>query len=130
MIYIVKINDKEYEVEVEKGRANILKTTNISPAVMQTPIETPVVATADKPSAEPSITIQSGTTSVKSPLPGTVLDIKVVPGQTIKKGEILLIIEAMKMENEIAAPADGVVAQVLVNKGASVDTNDVLISIQ
>jgi biotin carboxyl carrier protein len=129
MIYIVKINNKEYEVEVDRGRANLIKTTEIVPSVASdTAVHTP--APASQPAAAPAPVLHSGTTAIKSPMPGTILDIKVTPGQSVKKGTLLLILEAMKMENEIVAPTDGVVAQVLVAKGASVATDDVLISIQ
>ena len=67
---------------------------------------------------------------VAAPMPGTILDIKATPGKKVNKGEVLLILEAMKMENEIVAPEDGMVAQVFVTKGATVTTGDSLISIQ
>jgi len=122
MIYVVKINDKEYDVEVEKGKANILKTT-----VVTTPI---AAQKTDVPSASvPAITNVKGQV-VKSPMPGTIMDIKVNPGDSVKTGDVLLILEAMKMENEIVAPVDGVIGQVLVTKGKSVITDDALISIQ
>ena len=60
-------------------------------------------------------------------MPGTILDVKAAQGASVKKGDILLILEAMKMENEIVAPQDGTVAQVLVSKGASVNSGDVLV---
>lgn len=125
MIYTVKINDKEYEVEVERGKANIVKTSHIPAQSNPLPAATPAPAVA--PSSQ---VISSGSQGIKSPMPGTILDIKVAEGQHVKKGEILLILEAMKMENEIMAPVDGVVAQVYVVKGASVATDDMLISIQ
>ena len=125
MIYTVNINDKAYEVEVERGKANILKTTEI--AVQNIPA--PVIASAPV-SAPISPAISAGSVVVKSPMPGTILDIKTSQGKHVKKGEVLLILEAMKMENEIFAPSDGVVAQVFVSKGASVSTDDTLISMQ
>ena len=74
--------------------------------------------------------MQNGANAIAAPMPGTVLEIKATPGQRVKKGEVLLILEAMKMENEINAPADGVIAQVFVTKGASVVTGNALISMQ
>ena len=62
-------------------------------------------------------------------MPGTILDIKVTPGASVKEGDILVILEAMKMENEILAPRDGVVSQIITSKGASVSTGDVLLSL-
>lgn len=128
MIYIVKINNKEYEVEVEKGQANLIKTSEIvapAPTTQAVPVETPVQASTPVAPAH-----QMAGESIKAPLPGTVIDIKADVGKKVKRGEILLILEAMKMENEIVAPFDGVVAQVIVSKGAAVATNEVLMIIQ
>ena len=66
---------------------------------------------------------------IKAPMPGTINAVKVSAGQAVKKGDVLVILEAMKMENEIAAPCDGVVASVNVTKGATVSTGDLLISL-
>jgi len=121
MIYTIQINDKEYEVEVERGKANIIKTTEV---VAQN-IPTPVISSAPTASV-----ISAGSTTIVSPMPGTIIDIKVSQGTRVKSGDVLVILEAMKMENEILAPADGVITQVFVSKGSSVATNDVLISIQ
>jgi len=128
MIYVVTINDKEYEVEVEVGKANIIKTTVVTaPAAPAVPAAIPVPASV--PVSQPAA-IASDSEIVKAPMPGTILDIKVQPGQMIKKGDVLLILEAMKMENEILASVDGVVKQVVVAKNASVSTGDVLVVIQ
>lgn len=129
MIYIVRINDKEYEVEVERGKANI---TNI------TTILAPVAASAPAaPAQEPAKPVQAAAPTVigsgepvKAPMPGVVLDIKVSPGQAVKKGQLLLILEAMKMENEVLAQRDCTIEQVLVAKGANVNTNDILMTIK
>ena len=110
MIYNVTINDKVYEVEVEKGKANLIKTTA-------------VVAAA------PAAAAAAGTTPVNSPMPGTILDVKVAVGQAVKEGDLVCILEAMKMENEIYAPCAGSIAQVLVTKGQSVDTGAPLVTI-
>lgn len=133
MRYIVTINNKNYEVEVEKGQASVVKTTESAT------INTPVVSQAATPAAPVSApvatapaagpVISSGET-VKAPMPGTVLNVKVNNGQKVKKGDVLVILEAMKMENEITAPIDGVVVQILIGKGATVSTGDVLAVIQ
>lgn len=125
MVYIVRINDKEYEVEVERGKASLIKTTDISESAPR--IAAPAAA-EEQAVAAPAASSKDN--AVAAPMPGTVLEIKVAPGQSVKKGEVLLILEAMKMENEINAPAGGVVARVFVAKGASVATGDALISIQ
>ena len=62
-------------------------------------------------------------------MPGNIIDVKVSNGQSVKKGDVLVILEAMKMENEIMAPRDGAVASVNVTKGATVNTGDVLLSL-
>ncbi|MDF2566920.1 MAG: biotin/lipoyl attachment protein [Oscillospiraceae bacterium] len=126
MIYIVRINDKEYEVEVEKGRANIAKTTIVTTS--ESAPGTAPVQPAVSPKAAQENVIDG--TAVKAPMPGTVIDIKVLPGKSVNKGEVLLILEAMKMENEITAPNSGVVKQVLAGKGTTVATDDILIILQ
>lgn len=141
MKYIVTINDKSYEVEVEKGQANIVKTSQAATVPAQIAMQTaatPSAPAAPAASAAPVATaapIAAGQASIegetlKAPLPGTILAIKVQPGDVVKKGEVLLILEAMKMENEIVAPRNGVVNQVLVGKGASVATGDVLLALK
>lgn len=129
MIYKVTINDKEYEVEVEKGKANLLKTTTVTAApapVAAAPVAAAPVAAAP---AAPAATAQAGTTPVTAPMPGTILNVKVAVGAKVNEGDLVCILEAMKMENEIYAPCSGTVAQVLTSKGASVNTGDVLLSI-
>lgn len=133
MIYNVTINDKVYEVEVEKGKANLIRTTAVQAApapaaapVAAAPAAAPAPAVAP---AAPAASVQAGTTPVNSPMPGTILDVKVTVGQTVKEGDLVVILEAMKMENEIYAPCAGTVAQILTNKGASVDTGAPLVTI-
>ncbi len=134
MIYTVTINNKEYEVEVEKGKANILKTKEIVVQNVPEPIKAsapaaPVSAPVAAP--VPAVqTVQEGAEVIKSPMPGTILNVRVNQGSSVKQGDILLILEAMKMENEILAPRDGVITQLFVSKGSSVTTGDNLVSIQ
>ncbi len=130
MIYNVTINDKVYEVEVEKGKANLIKTTAVVAAPAAAPVAAPAAApAAPAPAAAPAATAAAGTTPVNSPMPGTILDVKVAVGQAVKEGDLVCILEAMKMENEIYAPCAGSIAQVLVTKGQSVDTGTPLVSI-
>ncbi len=132
MIYVVTINEKEYEVEVESGKANIIKTTTVAapsaPAAIAS-ATAQAVAPAAVPVSAPTV-VAAGSEVIKAPMPGTILDIKTQPGASVKKGDVLLILEAMKMENEILASSDGVVLQILVAKNASVSTGDALVVIQ
>jgi len=126
MKYIVTINGKNYEVEVEKGQATVVRTTEVTQPVAQQP-ETAVTAQAP---VQASVQPIAAGEALKAPMPGVILDIKVGKGTAVKKGDVLFILEAMKMENEITAPEDGVVAQIIVAKGASVATGDALAVIQ
>lgn len=123
MIYKVTLNGKIYEVEVEKGEAVIqaeyeAALPQSAPAVAETSAPTQTVASA-APAAAPQ---SAGANSVTAPMPGTINAVKVVSGQQVKKGDVLFILEAMKMENEIYADKDGKIGQVFVQKGASVNT--------
>ena len=82
-------------------------------------------AAAPAPAAAPA-----GATTVNSPMPGTIVDVKVAVGQTVKNGDLVAILEAMKMENEIFAPCDGKIVAVNASKGATVNTGDAIVSIQ
>lgn len=125
MKFRVTLNGKTYEVEAEKG-APMPETVYTAPAAAPAPaVEVPVAAA---PAPAPAPAAVSGTV-VSSPLPGNVLAIEVNPGEAVKAGQVLVLIEAMKMENEIVAPCDGVVKQILVNKGAVVATGDKLLVI-
>lgn len=129
MKYIVSINGKNYEVEVERGKASIVGTTESTVQAAQSS----VISTSAQANAAPApqAVVQSNVAgeAVKAPMPGTILSIKVKQGTTVKKGDVLFILEAMKMENEIVAPKDGIVS-IAVASGASVATGDVLAAIQ
>ncbi|MDE7009903.1 MAG: biotin/lipoyl-binding protein [Oscillospiraceae bacterium] len=84
------------------------------------------VAAAPAPAAAPAAAAPAGGEKVSAPMPGTILDVKVSNGASVKKGDILFILEAMKMENEIMAPCDGTIASVSVTKGAAVDSGALL----
>lgn len=123
MKYVVTLNGKNYEVEVTESDAVLLSVTDAAPVA---PVAAPVAApAAPAAAAAPSA---SGT-NVPSPMPGTILSVNVAAGQAVKTGEVLLVLEAMKMENDIVAPCDGTVKQVLVSKGSTVNTDDVLVVI-
>lgn len=130
MIYKVTINDKVYEVEVEKGKANLIKTTDVVAAPAPVAAPAAPAAAAPAPAAAPAAAaVAAGATAINAPMGGTVLDIKVSVGQKVNEGDVLLVFEAMKMENEVKAPKAGTVAQVLTSKGATIKTGDALVSI-
>ena len=107
--YNVTVNGTAYEVTVEAVNAADIKAT------------APVASAAAPASSAPA-----GGEKITSPMPGTILSVNVSNGSAVKKGDVLMILEAMKMENEIMAPCDGTIASVNVTKGASVNTGDLL----
>ena len=112
----VTVNGNAYEVEVEEIGA-------AAPAVA--PVAVPAPAAVP---AAPAAPAAAGAADVTCPMPGTIIDIKVKVGDAVKEGDVLVIFEAMKMENEIMAAADGTVAAVYVNKGDSVESGQVLLA--
>ena len=131
MKYKVTLNGRTYEVEVEAGKAMLIDEYEaIAPAApVAAPVAAaPVAAPAAAPVAAPSVSV-SGGESIIAPMPGNILKVNVSVGQTVKEGDVLVVLEAMKMENEIMAPKAGTVSQVLVSKGSSVDTGAPLVVI-
>lgn len=120
MKYVVNLNGKKYEVDVSESDAVLL---NVSDAAPVAPAAAPVQAA---PAAAPAAQSTAQGAKVLSPMPGTILEVKVQNGQAVKAGDVMFILEAMKMENDIVAPQDGTVKQIVVSKGASVDTDAVL----
>lgn len=135
MKYKVTLKGKTYEVEVEKGEAMILDeyaAAAPAPAAVPTPAAAPAAPAptpAPAPAAPAAPAPAASGTVVTSPLPGNVLSINVNVGDAVKAGQLLVLIEAMKMENEIVAPTDGVVKQIVASKGAVVATGDTLLVI-
>ena len=127
MKYKVTLNGKTYEVEVEEGKAVLLDEYEALAPAKEAPAAAPVAAAAPAPAAAP-VNLAAGET-IASPMPGNILRIDVKQGDTVKAGQILIILEAMKMENEIVAPKDGTVAQVVTSKGAVVETGSPLVVI-
>ena len=116
--YNVTVNGTAYEITLEVVDAADVKA---APA----PVAAPAPAAAPAPVAAP-VAAPAGGETVNSPMPGTILSINVQNGSAVKKGDVLMILEAMKMENEIMSPCDGTIASVNVNAGASVETGAVL----
>ena len=126
MKYKVTLNGRTYEVEVESGKAMLLDEYEaVAPAA---PATAPVAAAPAAPAAAPAAPVVTGAgEAVNAPMPGTILKVNVQNGQAVKEGDVLVVLEAMKMENEIMAPKAGTVSQVLVSKGSSVDTGTPLV---
>ncbi len=118
--YNVTVNGNSYEITLEVVDAADVKATASAPAPTA---PTPAAAPA---APAPAVPVANGGETVTSPMPGTILNVNVQNGAAVKKGDVLMILEAMKMENEIMAPCDGTIASVNVQKGASVETGAVL----
>ena len=114
--YRVTVNGTAYEIELEE-------LTGAAP--------TPAAATAaPAPAPAPAAAAPAGGEQVTSPVPGTILSINVAAGDAVKRGQVLMVLEAMKMENEIMCPCDGKIASVNTSKGASVESGTLLCVIQ
>ena len=117
--YRVNVNGTVYEVELEE-------ITGAAAA----PAAAPVAAAAAPAPAAPVAAAPAGGEKVTAPMPGNILSVNVAVGDTVKRGQVLLILEAMKMENEIMAPCDGVIASVNTSKGSAVESGALLCVIQ
>ena len=126
MKYKVTLNNRVYEVEVEQGEAMLVDEYELVAPAAPAPVAAaaPVVAAAPAAAAAP-VSVAAGE-PVKSPMPGNILKINVTQGQQVKEGDVIMILEAMKMENEIVATRSGTIAQIAVSKGAVVETGAVL----
>jgi len=119
----INVNGTSYEVEVEE-------VGGVASAPVAAAVAAPVVASAPKaaPKAAPAAAVADGE-QITAPMPGNIWDVKVAVGQKVAEGDVVLILEAMKMENEIMAPCAGTVASVQVEKGATVESGQVLLVI-
>ena len=127
MKYKVTLNNRTYEVEVEAGKAMLLDeyaaVAPVAPAAAAAPAPAAAPAAAPAPAAAAPVAGEA----VTAPMPGNILKVAVSQGQTVKEGDLLVVLEAMKMENEIFAPKAGTVAAVNVAKGQSVDTGATMV---
>ncbi len=134
--FLIKVNNNQYEVEVEEIRDNSISMTedemNCTKAepVQKLPAKAPTQAPAAVSSGkESSAGGTDGKVKITAPMPGVILKVPVSIGASVKKGQVLLLLEAMKMENEIIAPADGVIASINVAEGNSISAGELLISL-
>lgn len=128
MKYKVTLNGKTYEVEVEQGKAILLDEYEALAPAQAAPAAAPApaaAAAAPAAPAAPAVSLAAGET-VESPMPGNILSVNVKQGDQVKEGQVLAILEAMKMENEIPAPKDGTIVQIVTSKGAVVETGSPL----
>ncbi len=130
MKYKVTLNGKTYEVEVEQGKAMLLDEYEAIAPAPAPAAAAPAAAAPAAPAAAapaPAAAVTAAGETVAAPMPGTVLGVEVAQGASVKAGQLLVVLEAMKMENEILAPKDGTVAQIVAPKGATVETGSPLI---
>lgn len=122
--FVVNVNGNSYEVEVEEVGGDV----SAQPAASK-PAQTETASAPKAAAPAPRAQVPTGTIKMTAPMPGTILDVKVKPGDTVKNGTLVAILEAMKMENEILAPQDATVATINVSKGQQVNTGDILITL-
>ena len=130
--YNITVNGNKYEVEVDEvGGVPELTSVAAQPAPSATPAAAPSQPAAPAPAPAPASSAPSAdATVIESPMPGTIIDLIKKPGDEVADSEVVLILEAMKMENEIVAPRAGVIDAIPVVKGSSVNAGDVLFSIK
>ena len=129
MKYKVTLNNRVYEVEVEQGEAMLVNEYELAAPAAAAPAAAPVAAAPAAPAAAPAAGALAAGEVVTSPMPGNILKINVAQGQHVNEGDVLIVLEAMKMENEISATKSGTVAQINVTKGAVVETGTPLVVI-
>ena len=127
MVYKVTLKGRTYEVEVEAGKAMLLDEYEAIAPTAPAPAAVAPVAAAPAAAAPAAPVVTGAGEPVKAPMPGNILKVNVTAGQQVTEGQVLVVLEAMKMENEIMAPKAGTVTQVLVSKGSTVDTDAPLV---
>lgn len=121
--YTITVNGTPYNVTVEEGSSS---AAPVASAPAPAPAAAPAPQVAPKAAPAPAA---AGSVKVDAPMPGNILDVKVSNGAAVKAGQVLVILEAMKMENEIVAPQDGTVASINVNKGDTVEAGQTIITL-
>ena len=129
MKYKVTLNNRVYEVEVEQGEAMLVNEYELEAPAAAAPAAPAAAPVAAAPAAAPAAGALAAGEVVTSPMPGNILKINVAQGQHVNEGDVLIVLEAMKMENEISATKSGTVAQINVTKGAVVETGTPLVVI-
>lgn len=129
MKYKVTLNNRVYEVEVEQGEAMLVNEYELAAPAVTAPAAPAAPVAAAAPAAAPAAGALAAGEVVTSPMPGNILKINVAQGQHVNEGDVLIVLEAMKMENEISATKSGTVAQINVAKGAVVETGTPLVVI-
>ena len=130
--YNITVNGVTYTVEVEEVGATASAAAPAAPAATPaTPVAAPVApkAAPAAPKAAPAAPKAAGSVNVKAPMPGNIIKVNCKTGAAVKKGDVLIVLEAMKMENDICAPEDGVVASIEVSQGATVETDALLVTL-
>jgi len=137
--YVVKVNGNEYEVEVDEIKSGSTPTVTARESVVSAPqAAVPAAPAVSAPATKPEpqtaksapAPAAAGSKAIDAPMPGTILKVAVKAGDTIKKGDLLVVLEAMKMENDIVSPFDATIAGVHTTVGASVNTGDSLVSFE
>lgn len=129
MKYKVTLNNRVYEVEVEQGEAMLVNEYELAAPAAAAPAALAAAPVAAAPAAAPAAGALAAGEVVTSPMPGNILKINVAQGQHVNEGDVLIVLEAMKMENEVSATKSGTVAQINVTKGAVVETGTPLVVI-
>ena len=129
MKYEIQFNGRTYEIEVELAQPMLMEEFQTYAPAPAAPVAAAPVAATPVAAAPAAPVITGSGETVVAPMPGTILKVNVQNGQAVKEGDVLVVLEAMKMENEIMAPKAGTVTQVVVQKGATVDTGAALVVI-
>ena len=127
--YNITVNGVTYTVSVEEVNGAAAPAAASAPVATPAPAAAPAPVAAPKPAAAPKKSGAAGAISVKAPMPGNIIKVNAKVGDSVKKGDVLIVLEAMKMENDICAPEDGTVASIEVAQGATVETDALLVTL-